>query len=247
MIMSSHKRPHLLKWGLDGLSKQKLKYDFEIYLLNDAFVEDKETVDIYNEYKNKLDIKYIHTGASKGADVRREQCFALNKGIKKCSGDIIILTSPEIYHYNENNINNLIEPFEHNTKILTTPNAPLDDRTSNVLNNLTSGKELPLKTCIPLNRDLNFCMGFWKKDVIDIGGFDEDFTGTGWDDFDIISRMKWNGSNFKYVDASIVHLFHPRGKAKGSDTGKRITFNKNMYYKKLNIIKRNVDREWGVL
>lgn len=251
LIMSTYKRPHLLKWGLYSLSKQVHEFDFELLLLNDDFVEDADTVALYHQYKDMLNIRYFHTGKSKGQDIRREQCFALNFGIKKSRGDVIILTCPEMYHLTTHNIQAIGAPFlRDNKKILTTPERPKDDLNKKFLDHL-DGSGVPSSDLFnragALSNLYNFFMGFWKPTIMEMGGFDEDFTGWAYDDTDFVYRHLDDGHEYHEVNINLIHLWHKRGTAKGPGYKENIEHNRKLFEERRGIIKRNVAREWGVM
>lgn len=249
LIISTWNRPHLLQWGLTSLARQEFTHEFELILLNDAFVEDIATKNLAMKYKDLLNIRYFHTGASKTQDIRREQCFALNYGIQQSTGDVIILTGPEMYHLSPNNIHNLITPFLENHKIITTPEESVSkDDGGQFLKNLEAGKPDDMglfNGSRHLSNLYNFFMGIWKEQLIDMGGFDEDFTGWAYDDTDLASRLQADGCVYHHVDAKIMHLWHPRGGAKGPNYTANINHNKKLYQERQGIVKRNEGRLWG--
>lgn len=53
-------------------------------------------------------------------------------------------------------------------------------------------------------------LGFWRKDVVSVNGFNEEFTGWGLEDSEFIARMFVNGiarKNLRFM-ATAYHLFH---------------------------------------
>jgi glycosyltransferase involved in cell wall biosynthesis len=54
-------------------------------------------------------------------------------------------------------------------------------------------------------------MGFWRADVVDVNGFDEDYIGWGIEDSDIGTRLYNLGRlrKFVYAHAIVYHLNHP--------------------------------------
>ena len=87
-------------------------------------------------------------------------------------------------------------------------------------------------------------MGMHRKELIAIGGYDEDFTGVGYDDADIMDRLKLNGCFIQRVDAMCVHLYHSRAIHKDRDRQK---YNKKLYRERRGTIVRNENIEWGKL
>lgn len=258
IILSSFKRPKLLDMGLWSLAKQHTNHDVEIIVINDGIHD--ETEKVCERYFISLNIKYIFTGKRnlKGQIKFRSPSFALNIGIKHATGDIIILTSPEIFHLN-NAIDLIVEPLIKNKKILSTPRHISFDNTGETKNylsktltallpdNIMSTLESNTHRCKYASK-LPFFLGLYKKEILDIGGYDEDFTGWACDDDDLVERLVANGLTYNYVDAKIIHLFHGKqydraGKAKN----KEYLHNLSLYRKRKGIILRNQNRPWGVL
>jgi len=103
-----------------------------------------------------------------------------------------------------------------------------------------------------LRINLPFFMGVTKKDYVDIGGYDEDFTGLGYDDDDIVNRLQLNGCKYINCPAETIHLWHERKWSGPLNTlpenlKQLIYLNKNLYESRKAIIKRNINKEWGLL
>jgi hypothetical protein len=210
LILPCYFRPHLLKWGLYSISKQKILYPFEILILNDGIPD--ETENVCKSFPN-LNIKYYFTGERNLKEITwRVPGIIFNKGVKLAEGNIIILSSPEIFHINEDSINQLIKPLENQSKILVIPEEGKDDDKGFYLMNLERKKDISyndLKT--KLNTELNFCMAMNKQDFLDINGFDPIFfEGYCFDDNDFIERLLYNGCKYYKVPIKIIHLFNSR-------------------------------------
>ncbi|GAG85021.1 unnamed protein product, partial [marine sediment metagenome] len=164
-----------------------------------------------------MNIKYIFT-REKNSKFRCPS-FAYNIGIKQSKGEIIILSSPEIFHLNDS-VDLIVAPLLKNKRILSSPEAEgiSFDTTGKVTNYLF--KEPTLDLAKDINsllkwgskrsryaRKLPFFMGLYKKELMEIGGYDEDFTGYSGDDDDLIWRLKEKGLIFNYCSANIIHLY----------------------------------------
>ncbi|CAN5331919.1 glycosyltransferase family 2 protein [soil metagenome] len=55
-------------------------------------------------------------------------------------------------------------------------------------------------------------MGFWLQDLIDVNGYDEEFTGWGWEDTDIALRLMNLGRRLRFIRLGAIqyHLYHPQ-------------------------------------
>jgi hypothetical protein len=91
-----------------------------------------------------------------------------------------------------------------------------------------------------------FLMGLYKDEIVQIGGYDEDFTGYASEDNDLIERLKSNGCIHFKVNTSIVHLHH----GVRSDSGfhweePRWAHNRKLYEERKGQVVRNEGRSWG--
>ena len=257
LIIPSFNRPDLLNIGLWSLSQQKISHDIEILVINDGLLDNTEN--ICKKYTGKLNIKHIFTGQRHQQDFIHHRCpgFAINIGVKQCKGDIILLSSPEIFHLN-NSIDMLIKPLENSDKLITTPLLVYFDK-GNIINFLKQKLTLNIpKEKINIMELTKFNFGsvqvpyfiaLYKKHFLEIGGYDEDFIGYASDDNDLASRLKKKPLQFHRTNALIIHLYH--GKKFNPDTtittNPQWMYNYNLYISRCNIINRNNNREWGKL
>lgn len=250
IIIPSFKREHLLKWNLLSLAKQKLPDDYEIIVLNDG-VHDK-TEQLCKQYSDRLNIKYIFTGHRNldGKLEWRVPGFVINIGVKQSTGDIILLCCAEIFHMNDS-IRLLTDIYKDqtNNKALAIPYGKDDNGTflNSIIKAVGKADMLIYERQPPLiNVKFPFFLAMTKKVFIDIGGYDEDFTGTDYDDSDLIERLLGNGCYHVETRASVIHLWHPR-LTMTQDRIPRFERNKKLYEERQGIIIRNSDREWGKL
>lgn len=256
LILPCYKRAKLLDVGLASLVEYPTN-NLEIMVMNDGFPDDTE--EVCNKYKKLgLNIKYIFTGQRNLKEtIWRVPGFCLNIGVQQCEGDIIILSCPEILHLNFT-LGYILEPLKKNHMLMTIPEwMYFDDNgyfTDLVLNNKPIDKDdyLSLESGA-LGKEavtMPFLLGMHKKHFIDIGGYDEDFTGYSADDNDLIERLKCYGLKHERTKAEIVHLYH--GKRCDSQThwnegNTAWEHNYKLFLDRKGIIKRNIGREWGVL
>ena len=248
-------RPDLLKLGLWSLTQQTIKYEFETIVLNDGVEDDTET--ICNVYKDKLNIRYFFTGQRniKEKMIHRDSGFAMNIGVKKAKGEIIILSGAEMYHLN-NTINLIVDPLINDKKILSIPEMIYFDDTGNTVNYLSINPttDLPedLLNEIKLNREnrraslMPFFMGMYKKHFIKIGGYDEDFVGYAGDDNDFVNRLLLKELTHNPTNAEIIHLYHgKRCDSRQHWNNPKWVYNYNLSLVRKEKIVRNKNREWG--
>ena len=250
IIIPTYKRCHLLKWNLMSLARQEFPFEYEAIVLNDGILD--ETEQLVSQYKEKLNLKYIFTGQRNlaGRMVWRVPGYAINIGVKHSQGDIIILCCAEIFHLNDT-IKTLVSVYDtYNTdKILAIPQAKDDD--GEFLKQLESydgsfsfknySTQPPL-----INVKFPFFLAMKKAAFMEIGGYDEDFTGTDYDDEDLIMRLLDNGCHHVETDAMVIHLWHPR-LTMTNERIPRFEHNKRLFEQRRGIITRNGDCEWGKL
>lgn len=250
IIIPSYKRCHLLKLGLESLAKQYIPFEFETILLNDGILDQTEALS--NKYAAKLNIKYIFTGKRNlnGKMLWRVPGYALNIGVKQSSGDIIIFCCAEMFHLN-NSIRTLASVYNgaNSNKVLAIPQAK--DDSGEFLNHIKGlhGKyDINIYNKQPqlVNVKFPFFLAMKRKEFMDIGGYDEDFTGTDYDDEDIITRLLDNGCYHEETNALAIHLWHPR-LTMTQERILRFNYNKKLFEDRKGIIIRNEGREWGIL
>jgi glycosyltransferase involved in cell wall biosynthesis len=250
IIIPSYMRCRLLDWGLSSLSKQNIPFSVEAIVLNDVILD--ETEQICDHYKEKIDIKYFFTGQRNldGQLLWRTPGFAINIGVKQSVGDIILICCAEMFHVN--NAVELITDIYNSTnsnKVLAIPKAKDDNGGFLQHLELTHGNfhaahydnQPPL-----LNVRFPFFIAMKKKEFVDIGGYDEDFTGIDYDDNDFVDRLVGNGCSYVETDAQVIHLWHQR-RSCAPETMTRVRHNENLYLSRKGIIVRNVNKGWGIL
>jgi len=248
IIITTFQRPHLLKWGLYSLARQNIPFRFETIVVNDG-VQD-ETEGICQEYRERLNLKYIFSGRRNlNGELRwRVPGYAVNIGARHSSGRVLIITCSEMFHLNDT-IAKLTYPLLDNGYLLGIP-AGKDDRDGSFLESLqNNGGEYDINlynSCSELNVYLPFLMSVSREHFLAIGGYDEEFTGIAYDDNDLVQRLRMYGCNYCQTDAKTIHLYHPRYWP-GRDTDPEFQFNKNLYLLRKGKIIRNENREWGKL
>lgn len=250
IIIPTYKRCHLLKWNLISLARQKFPFDFETIVLNDGILD--ETEQLVFQYKEQLNIKYLFTGQRNlcGKMVWRVPGYAINIGVKHSQGDIIILCCAEIFHLNDT-IKELVSVYDsiNMDKVLAIPQAK-DDSGSflNYLDTHNGEFNYDIYNIQPplINVKFPFFLAMKKASFMEIGGYDEDFTGTDYDDEDLVMRLLTNGHRHIETDAMAIHLWHPR-LSMTSERIPRFEHNKRLFEQRREIINRNEGREWGKL
>ena len=239
LLVTTFCRNELLDYGLGSMNVPE---DVEVIVLDDGLLNDAK------EITNKHGFTYLHTGHDTKLNWRIPG-YALNIGAKMARGDVIILTCAEMYHVN-NCIDLLLDAAVDPT-CLVIPNGAQDHQ-SKYLDNLRKGaphdQSIFTNKCCRLKNELPFFLGVNRGIFLDIGGYDEDFTGQAFDDNDIVDRLLCYGCHYCHTDAQIVHLHHSRAHpGRSIDGNRRWLENKALYEERKGDTIRNRDQEWGVL
>jgi GT2 family glycosyltransferase len=247
VVLSCFNRSSLLRHSLSSIVKQSFASPLEIVIVNDG-QENDETKMVCDEFSDKLTIKYIFSGHRNAAGlVSRNPCVPNNIAVKQSTGDVIILTCPEIYHVN-NVVDQLVGPVLKHPRRVTTPKALYFDNDNNIIQDLPQVHLERAQLFINRNR-YPFCMGMLKSTFMTLGGFDEDFANAyGAEDDDFIWRLRRAGFQTITTKACAIHLWHPSSKDFIPDWQERRDLAKKLYYKKkTHPVERNTGRSWGVI
>jgi predicted glycosyltransferase involved in capsule biosynthesis len=194
-----------------------------------------------------------------------------NIGIKQSTGDLLIFCEAEILHV-ENTLaavlahmqtDNFVvmtqvwtiqekiyqalkeEEFQNPARILNHPYAQLTS-SSNLENTKAPNSDWAItgsNNCVT-----GCCFAVWKKDMVEIGGYDEDFDGHGFDDWDVFARLGLLGRKPLYLnEPPIIHQWHKKeypyniydaAERNGKKSADRI---------KAGEYRANINKEWGIL
>jgi len=254
LTMATFERDIQLALGLGSIVNKEYSFELEIVVVDDGA---PSSGGLYNaEYWCNLyrsygaDIKYIFAGErNKHGIIKRNPCFANNIAVKATTGDILVLSCPEMYHIN-NCLELIVTPLLTDKKLLTIPESMYFDDTGEFTRYMRMGYNsclLPLLRVDEESVQMPFLMGMWKDEFMKIGGYDEDFTGYAGDDNDLADRLRWNGCKYFRTPAEIVHLNHgPRCDSQEHFENPAWKHNYDVRKAGRGKIVRNVGREWGV-
>lgn len=253
LIYAAFKRPQLLDLTLWSLSQQTISHNLEIIVVNDGIEDDTEKV--CKDYNKIFDIKYLFSGQRNRDGIKpRMPGFALNIGVKQSKGEIAILSCPEVYCLN-NTVDLIVEPLKNNPHIMSVPHSMLFDDDGIVTQELIENRTLEIdinrinknRECVPASQ-MPFFMGFYKYQFMEMGGYDEDFTGYAGDDNDLVDRFKHKGVFHLSTTAKVVHLYHGATcDGKMHPENPAWVHNWTLLNERRGQIIRNQNREWGKL
>lgn len=238
LVTATFNRALQLKRGLiTVLSQENLPPDMEIVIVDDGSIDDtKKVVDFLRLEADKrypfLTIKYIYLNHPE----HRISSIPRNVGIKEATGEIIIFTESECLHIG-NTINQILqkmidhpentpvatqiwtmgqriyqklddETFKYPSRILSHPYAQL---TNNANMNNTKAPDADFAITGSLNCLTGCFFACQRQWLMDIGGFDESFTGHSYDDFDLFARLAIYGKGILPCDdITVIHQWHEK-------------------------------------
>lgn len=221
ILLTTHNREQDAKTCLTKLLVQK-QDDIEIILLDDCHLKN-ESLKSFCDVNN---INYVHTGAQKNGEYKwRMPGYALNIGVKLAKADYIIIGNCEILQLDDECVSKM---YAEKDKV-SSPKVYDQLHESN-------WKQFRI-----LESRQPWFWGMPKQIYLDIGGFDEDFIGTAFDDLDFADRV-FSSLSFVEVSSQVIHLWNPH-----VGGGDRWMYNKNLYESRKGIVKRNVGKDWGIL
>lgn len=229
LLLTTYNRNELLHYTLESIKSQAT--DVEVVVINDYLPDASVTL------AKKYGARYMFTGQrNMDSIVWRCPGFAINYAVKRTQSDIIIISCAEVYQMGSCLEQLLAVGGQH----LAIPTG-IDD-TGNHLQALQNHCPLPLEGP-PLNTRLPFLMAVPRETFVEIGGYDEDFTGQGYDDNDLVERLQAAGCRYVETEARCIHLYHSRNLATRG-TG-RLAYNRKLFESRRGTIRRNTDKEWG--
>jgi hypothetical protein len=203
---------------------QKNISDFEFTMFKDEFL----IVDDINELYPTLDIKLLEIKEKDKWWVN--PCVPFNMGFKKSSGDVIIIQNPECLHMGEI-IKTVEEQIQENRYLVFGCYSLIQEDTDkvntivfddNYIENIKNIIRIEGRTAINSitggwyqnskyrNNLLHFCTAITKKNLDELGGFDERFAyGVGKDDREFVVRINRKRMEIKVIDKPfVIHQRH---------------------------------------
>ncbi len=169
-----------------------------------------------------------------------------NCGIKKATGDILMMQSAECKYETLTGIHDLVQAIEGDEFSSSVPIVQALDQRGN----------FDEWYCHPTGGGRPGWTGFFvhavhRSQIMRIGGYDEIFRGYGYDDDLLLFRMKHNGIVPRFIENVLVsHQYHPRYAGAAAEDA----FNRNAWQEKQNAVITgrelniaNLGKEWGIL
>ncbi|UEQ74703.1 glycosyltransferase family 2 protein [Chryseobacterium arthrosphaerae] len=182
-------------------------------------------------------------------------CIPFNIGFREAKGDIVILQNPECLHYGDvlkytqkhiNDSNYIsfscfslgIESTDNLHTLLESPEKLQKLMADNNVGYIGDGLDCWYNHSVTNPKGYHFCSAITKKNLYDLGGFDERFArGIAFDDNEFLHRVKLKGLQIEIIDQPIV--LHQNHYQKISYTTDKNLLDDETYQKRLKLAEKN--------
>lgn len=229
LLVTNFGKADLFKISLQKIMPQLTPQD-EIVIVDDGPLDDMPIVAM--GIRKKCQIRYSKTTNSE----YRSGCRAKNKALKLASNELIIIHDPEVYQISNciNYIRSHFDKEENRNDFINAATMYFSKRNQSV--------DLPLDHYGLIPHSMApFIAGVRKKNLLNIGGWDERFKYWGNDDNDLMGRLGRDGVVHKAIDEMVaLHQWHPRPPQEMHGDA-----NESLLYEKDKPIVANEGKEWG--
>lgn len=218
VIITAYGAGQVLKRVLTGYLNQKLQ-PHEIIIAEDAEALSLKEIVPSNCKRNQ---RFVHVTQP---DSGYRRSLILNKAIAASEGDYLILTDSDCIphtHFVKDHAK-FAKPNQYllgarsyvKEEVVADFNTTLFARLSHSLKGNLYPKKVAFR--IPfVNWDSNTTplganMSLWKKNLQEVNGFDNEFIGWGYEEFELLDRLKNSGVSEKFLHQQCIlyHLNHP--------------------------------------
>jgi hypothetical protein len=208
LILPFYNRCRELHYTLQSLKRHYSKYSdrLEIIIVEDSKNEAdlKMHYDMISILQNN---KFCHYEFTTDPVVSINSCCKYNRGVGRASGNIILLSNPEIWH-NHDSIEILDnQDFENNYFVFDCESIDIYEDPEKGL----SHKWNQWYQHESINRLYHFYSAISKENYIKTGGFDERYRfGLAYEDDNFVRRVNQAGIKFVTVTTPVSHIEHDR-------------------------------------
>lgn len=242
VIVSTYNRPDYLSFVLSSLKKQLNAGEFEVIIADDG--SGNETKQLIEDFQKKFPIPLLHAWQE---DIGFRLAASRNNACKLSSGEYLVFLDGDCipkrdfvekhrklaekgYFVSGTRVL-LSEKFSQNLvqqSITLDPNNYLkffshfQNKDFNKLSSLFYNPFFPRKLDKENWKKLRGCnFAVWRDDLLKINGFDEQFTGWGFEDSDFAVRLINSGVKRKAGNfaVTVFHLYHKELKTKQEGPG----------------------------
>lgn len=217
IITAYYNRKELFKRTLKSIARQNYSKELEVIAVDDGSKEEERLEDLISEFPF---LKVIRLNPQE--KWYHNSCIPFNIGFEAAKGDKIIIQNPECYHLGD--ILSYTDQHLKENIYLSFSCFSLDKNTTDNYNLNLFNQEL-LKDIIAENNYMHkkegdfgwynhsifrseafhFCSAITKKDLDELGGFDELFSmGIAYDDDEFVTRIRKKMMNIVFEDDEIV-------------------------------------------
>lgn len=218
---------------LRSINRSTVK-DIEIIITDDASIDSERLEDLVDDYSF---LKLIRLEPEQKTWIN--PCIPFNIAIQHAKGDIIVLQNPECFHKTDI-LAYMREHITDNTYI----SVPTFALTSKMTNELSSGfEDFDLSSTAigcengwynhPTFRacHYHFCAAISRKNIQELGGFDERYAhGIGFDDDDLLRRISRKGINMSFAENQLAYHQHHTNNWAIPNSSELIGVNRELYY-----------------
>lgn len=248
IVTAYFNRKKLFYNSLMSLRKHYGIIDFEVIAVDDGSDENERLEDLKEEFPflNLLRIE-------KESKWYSNSCVPFNIGLAASKGEKIIIQNPECYHFD--NILPYVQKNLGKDDYLSFACFSLDKKHTEELTNLEDRESLlklvEQNKIIPLNDGgigwynhskyrpvaYHFCNALKKEHIESLGGFDERYAfGVGYDDDELVWRVKQSGLKIKFVDDVMVfhqNHYNDENQALNFDRNEKLQKNRRIFERRL--------------
>ncbi|WES95956.1 glycosyltransferase family 2 protein [Chryseobacterium arthrosphaerae] len=224
--------------------------ELEVIAVDDGSDEEERLEDLTEQYPflkvirlEKADKWYFNS------------CIPFNIGFREAKGDIVILQNPECLHYGDvlkytqkhiNDSNYIsfscfslgIESTDNLHTLLESPEKLQKLMADNNVGYIGDGLDCWYNHSVTNPKGYHFCAAITKKNLYDLGGFDERFArGIAFDDNEFLHRVKLKGLQIEIIDQPVV--LHQNHYQKISYTTDKNLLDDETYQKRLKLAEKN--------
>ncbi|MFZ4931897.1 glycosyltransferase family 2 protein [Chryseobacterium sp. Mn2064] len=252
IVTAYYNRKKLFENTLSSIVKQSEfpLQNVEVIAVDDGSDEDERLEDLTEKYPflrvirlEKEDKWYFNS------------CIPFNIGFREAKGDIVILQNPECLHYGEvlkhtqdhiTETNYIsfscfslgIESTDNLNTLLENPAQLQKLMADNNVGYIGDGLDCWYNHSVTNPKGYHFCAAITKKNLYDLGGFDERFArGIAFDDNEFLHRVHLKGLKVEIIDHPIV--LHQNHYQKISYTTDKNLLDDETYQKRLKLAERN--------
>jgi len=239
VVITHFNRPHLLHTTLLSIGNFSNNKNVEVIIVDDASSDDNYDLlhDVIDNVELTFpNLKVLLLSISPKQKTWVNPCIAFNKGINITLGDIVILQNAEnmwidsidshilqtlkpndysvysCYSISLEKTNNLLAllndlkyPCVNLRNYIDKMISPINNKPANIDGDDSWYQHYDIR-----NVNYHFCSAIYKKDLLEIGKFDERYAyGIGYDDDDLLQKIKQKGLNIvNYNFPYVIHQNH---------------------------------------